>query len=97
MAGKAGEGFLERRRAGHGLESLQRVYGDEAAFLQDSDTVRQQFDFGECVRGEKHRSALTSEDFGFQEAAELGGSEGIEAPRGFIEEKHARLVEKRAD
>ncbi len=97
VAGEAREGFLERRCARFGLEGLRRVKGDEGAFFQNGDAVRQEFDFRERVRGKKKGCALTREDFGFQKAAEVGGSEGIEAARGFIEEKHFGLVEKRAD
>lgn len=97
MAGEAGEGFLERCRARLGPEGPRRVKGDEIAFLQNGYTVRQEFDLRECVRSEKKGCALTRQDFGFQEAAEIGGSEGIETAGGFIEEKHFGLVEKRAD
>jgi len=40
---------------------------------------------------------LACEDLGLQEATEVSGSKGIKTPRGFIEEEHFGLVEKRAD
>lgn len=35
----------------------------------------------------------TLHDFGFNEAAEFGGGQGIETARGFIQQQHVRLVQ----
>ena len=97
VAGEEGEGCLERCSARPGIQGRRRVHGNKIALLEDGDTVGQELDFGESVRSEKKRCTLVLEDFGFQEVAEVSGSEGIETPGGFIEEQDFGLVQECAE
>lgn len=56
------------------------------------DAVGEELYFRQSVGGEKQGSASGAQDLRFEEAAEFGGGDGVEATRGFIEQKNARLM-----
>lgn len=54
------------------------------------------FDFLERVGGKKQRSPAALDDFNFEQAAKIRGSERIEAAGGLVKQKDGGVVEKSA-
>ncbi len=96
MAGEAEECVFESRGAGGSFEGGKSVASEEASGVDHGDAVGEEFDLGQSVRGEEQRSIAAAEDFGFEEAAKIGGGDRVEAAGGFIEEEDAGLVEQGA-
>lgn len=64
--------------------------------VQNGDAVGEKFDFRQGVRSKEKCRALMAQDLGFQKVSKIGGGEGIEAARGFVEQHNLRLMEKGA-
>jgi hypothetical protein len=96
-SGQAKKNLFEGGGAGALLKGGEGITCKEASFVEDGDAIGEQFDLRQGVRSEQQRSIAASEEMRFQEAAEVHSSDGIEAAGGFIEQKHARLVEKGAE
>jgi len=94
---EAGEGFLERRSPGAGLQSARRIKINELPLVQYGDAIGQKFDFRKRVRGEEQRSALARDELGFEEASEVGGRQDIETARGLVEQENLRLMKNGAE
>ena len=90
MAGKAGEGVLEGSGTRARFESRRRIESDQASIVQNGDAIGEKFNFRKSVRGKEKRGALPAQNFGFEKATKIGGGEGIEAARGFVEKKDLR-------
>jgi hypothetical protein len=96
VSGEAKENFLEGNGTGAAFQRSRSVASEEAAGVDNGDSVGEKFDFGESVRSKEQGSAPMAKDFGFQETAEFRGADGVETARGLVKEKHAGMVEQDA-
>ena len=64
--------------------------------LKNGYTVGKKFYFRQRVRSKQQRSALSGDDFFFQEAPELCCGNGVQAARRFVQEQHLWLMKQRA-
>lgn len=96
MARETIESFFERSSSRPGLQGGRRIERDQFAFIQNGYAICQKFDFRQRVRGEEERSTLTRDDFRLQEASKFSRGDGVEAPRGLVEQEDSGLVKEGA-
>jgi len=96
VASEAEEGVFKCGRMGLMLEGSGRVERDEATVLEDRYAIGEELDFGEGVGSEKQRGLAGLHDVRFQEMAEGGGGDRVEAAGRFVEKKNARGMKEGA-
>ncbi len=96
VAGDAEEDVFQGVAAGVGFQRGGGVECEQAAFVDDRHAIGEEIDFGERVGGEEQGGVAALQDFRFEEAAEFGGGDGVQAARGLVEEQDARLMQEGA-
>lgn len=96
MAGESEEGLLQRCGVCALLQARDGVAREEFSAIEDRDAIGEKLDFLERVRGKEQSGVAGFQHTVLEKAAKLGGGNGIQAARGFIEEEDAGMVQKGA-
>ena len=91
------EYFFQRSGQSPGPQRGGSIEREQLPFVEDGHAVGEQFDFLHGVRGEEQRRIFPRKDFRFQEMPEIGGDDGVEAARRFIQQQHLRLMKQCAE
>ena len=94
MAGDFEEGFFQGRSFRVRFQAQWGVACEHGSAIEYRDAVGKELDFLESVRREQQSGVAGLQDVVFEKVAKVGGGDGVQAARGFIEQQHARLMQE---